>query len=186
VDSGEADHLVPERVWQELSNGLAEPHPELMFDALERCGLRSRLLPETRNIPQRLSGPAAVRFAALCWPLQEAEVKSLCDRLRVPNEERELALLACRLRHSLDAAKPVELLEVLKRADAFRRPARFAALLEAAKVARPGFDAGRLERALAAAAAVDAGAIARLAASPRDIAALLDGERVRVIAVALA
>jgi tRNA nucleotidyltransferase (CCA-adding enzyme) len=38
VDSGEADHLVRERVWQEFAKGLAEPHPEMMFDALERCG----------------------------------------------------------------------------------------------------------------------------------------------------
>src|SRR3954469_9225388 len=28
VQSGEADYLVPERVWQEFARGLAEPHPE--------------------------------------------------------------------------------------------------------------------------------------------------------------
>src|SRR5688572_6036822 len=38
VYSGEADHLVPERVWQEFSRGLEELHPELMFDVLHRCG----------------------------------------------------------------------------------------------------------------------------------------------------
>ena len=37
VDTGEADHLVPERVWQEFSRGLAEDRPRPMFDALERC-----------------------------------------------------------------------------------------------------------------------------------------------------
>ena len=37
-DSGEADYLVPERVWQEFSRGLAEPHPERMFEVLRGCG----------------------------------------------------------------------------------------------------------------------------------------------------
>ena len=31
VDSGETDYLVPERVWQEFSKGLAEAHAERMF-----------------------------------------------------------------------------------------------------------------------------------------------------------
>src|SRR5688572_14848169 len=35
VQSGEADDLVPERVWQEFSRGLAEAHPESMFDVLD-------------------------------------------------------------------------------------------------------------------------------------------------------
>src|SRR5690349_13265121 len=35
VDSGEADFLVPERVWQEFSKGLMEKEPERMFDVLE-------------------------------------------------------------------------------------------------------------------------------------------------------
>jgi len=38
VASGEADYLVPERVWQEFSRGLAEKHPERMFQVLEDCG----------------------------------------------------------------------------------------------------------------------------------------------------
>ena len=42
VDTGEADHLVPERVWQEFSRGLAEDQPGAMFDALERCDFARR------------------------------------------------------------------------------------------------------------------------------------------------
>ncbi|HZN86609.1 MAG TPA: multifunctional CCA tRNA nucleotidyl transferase/2'3'-cyclic phosphodiesterase/2'nucleotidase/phosphatase, partial [Burkholderiales bacterium] len=52
VASGEADHLVKERVWQEFARGLAEPNPKLMFQALESCGLRAKLLPELERVPR--------------------------------------------------------------------------------------------------------------------------------------
>jgi tRNA nucleotidyltransferase (CCA-adding enzyme) len=185
VASGETDHLVSERVWQEFAKGLLEAQPALMFGALERCGLRAKLLSEIRQLPKVFFGSLAVRFALLCWPLQEAEVKALCDRLKVPNEERELALLACRVRGLLGAASPAGLLDLLKRADAFRRPERFADLLEAARLAQPGFDPSTILRALQAAAAVDAAAVARGAPAPAAIPALLDQAREQAIAAAL-
>ena len=182
VGNGEADHLVPERVWQEFSRGLAEAHPERMFEALVRCGIRPRLVPELKSIPKALSGPLPVRFAVLCWSLAEPDIQALCERIRAPNEERELALLACRTRGLLAASRPGELLSLCKRADAFRRPERFAHLLEAAAQAQPGFDPARIEKARAAAAAVDAGEIARRAPAPAAIPALLDEARERAIA----
>ena len=185
VDSGEANHLVRERVWQEFSKGLAEPHPEMMFDALERCGLRAKLLPELKTLPRRFEGPLPVRFAVLCWPLTEAEIDALCARLRVPNEERELAMLACRTQKLLGSARPDELLLLFKRADAFRRPERFALLLQAVSLAQPGFNPERIDKALAAAAAIDAGEIARRASAPAAISALLDQAREQAIAAVL-
>ena len=185
VASGDTDHLVPERVWREFAKGLLEPHPALMFEALESCGLRAKLLPEIRRLPKTFSGPLPLRFAVLCWPLQEAEVKALCDRLKVPNEERELALLACRCQNLLNPSQPGEFLNLFKRSDAFRRPERFAALLEAARLAQPGFDPSMIRRALQAAAAVDAGAVARGAPAPAAIPALLDQAREQAIAGAL-
>ena len=181
VASGETDHLVPERVWQEFAKGLAEPHPARMFEALERCGLRAKLLPELRQLPKDWSGPLPVRFAVLCWPLQEADIKSLCDRLKVPNEERELALLACRTRSLLNASNAGDLLNLFKRTDAFRRPERFAAFLEAALLSQPGFDSKKIEQSLKAAQAVDAGAIAARASAPAEIPALLDRAREQAI-----
>jgi len=185
VASGEADHLVPERVWQEFAKGLAEPQPALMFEALERCGLRAKLLAELQAIPSGFSGPLPVRFALLCWPLAEAQILALCERLKVPNEERELAVLACRTQKLLGAARPGEYLDLFKRADAFRRPERFALLLQAAKLARPGFNAERIEKAFAAADAVDAGEIAKHASAPAAISALLDNAREQAIAAVL-
>ena len=46
VDQGEVDHLVAERVWQELAKGLMESAPSRMFEVLRSCGALARLMPE--------------------------------------------------------------------------------------------------------------------------------------------
>jgi tRNA nucleotidyltransferase (CCA-adding enzyme) len=194
VAGGEADYLVPERVWQEFSRGLGEPHPELMFEVLGRSGLAPKLLGEVKPIREILARAARaqasvpVRFAVMAWPHQEAEVAALCERLKAPNEVRDLALLACRNRMALRGAalaSPAALLELLKRTDAFRRPERFDELLEAARLAALDVDTLRLKQALAAAAAVDAGALAAQAGSPAEIPRLIDEARARAISQAL-
>src|SRR5438105_8394031 len=43
---GEIATLVPERVWQELSRALMEPHPSRFFVVLRSCGALKLLLPE--------------------------------------------------------------------------------------------------------------------------------------------
>ena len=190
VASGEADHLVAERVWQEFSRGLMEAHPARMLDVLAECGLAARLLPELKNERAALEraaaagAPLAVRFAVLTWGLEEDAVRALCERLRAPNEDLELAQAASRCRPLLAARAPRELLELLKRADAVRRPERFARLLEAVRLAEPGADLRRVEKAFAAAAAVDAGAIAR--ESSADIGARVEQAREAAIGEALA
>ncbi len=186
VAEGEADYLVPERVWQEFAKGLAEKHPQRMLDVLQAVGLSSKLLPELKAAPKAFAGPVAVRFALLAWPLAQAEAESLSDRLRVPNEVRELALLACKTREALQqagTASAQDLLGLLKQADAFRRPERFAQLLQVARLAER-LDTGRLERALAAAAGIDAGEVARKGA-PADIPARIDEARREAIARAI-
>ena len=189
VDSGEAEHLVAERVWQEFARGLMEAHPARMLDVLAECGLAARLLPELRNERAALeraalaNAPLPVRFAVLAWGLEEAAVRSLCERLRAPNEDLELALIASRCRPLLAAREPRALLELLKRADALRRPERFAQLLAAVRLAQPAADLSRVERAFAAAAAVDAGAIARESAA--DIGARVERAREEAIRRAL-
>jgi tRNA nucleotidyltransferase (CCA-adding enzyme) len=187
VDSGETDYLVAERVWQEFAKGLGEKQPERMFAVLEESGLRAKLLPELESTPESFAGSVPVRFALLAWPLPEAAVEALSERLRAPNEARELALLASRNRERLLAsprAPAPELLELLKRSDALRRPERFAELVETARLAAPQADLSRLQKALRAAAAVDAGAIARQA-PPAEIAKLVDEARLRAIATAV-
>jgi tRNA nucleotidyltransferase (CCA-adding enzyme) len=56
VEDGEVDHLVPERVWQELAKGLMSDKPSRMFEVLRACGALQVLLPELDRlwgVPQR-------------------------------------------------------------------------------------------------------------------------------------
>ena len=56
VEDGEVDHLVPERVWQELARGLMSAKPSRMFEVLRECGALKVLLPELERlwgVPQR-------------------------------------------------------------------------------------------------------------------------------------
>jgi tRNA nucleotidyltransferase (CCA-adding enzyme) len=183
VDSGEADALVPERVWQEFAKGLAEEQPGRMFEVLQAAGLQAKLLPGLRDIPQSISGSVPARFARLAWMLEAKDVDAVCERLRAPNEVRELAVLASRSRAALQkASTPDELLALLKSADAFRRPERFAELLSVARA--QGIDPARFETALKAATAVNAREIASQAASPAETGRLIDDARRRAIAEA--
>jgi tRNA nucleotidyltransferase (CCA-adding enzyme) len=56
VTGGEVDHLVAERVWQELAKGLMESRPSRMIELLRECGALQKLLPELDRlfgVPQR-------------------------------------------------------------------------------------------------------------------------------------
>nr|MCU0761331.1 multifunctional CCA addition/repair protein [Steroidobacteraceae bacterium] len=46
VASGEADALVPERVWKEMEKALGEPRPEVFVEVLRACGALRVVLPE--------------------------------------------------------------------------------------------------------------------------------------------
>jgi len=183
VASGEADYLVAERVWQEFAKGLAEAHARKMLEVLQACGLQQKLLPGVDTGRASYEGSLPVRFALLTWPLDATGVEALAERLKAPNEVRDLAATAARQRGLLmkPASSPAELLELLKGADAFRRPDRFAELLQAARLAEPGFDARRIEAALRATQSVDAAAIAK-ASAPADVARRIDAARLAAIA----
>jgi tRNA nucleotidyltransferase (CCA-adding enzyme) len=46
VAAGEADHLVPERVWKELARAMGEPRPDTFIRVLRASGALARVLPE--------------------------------------------------------------------------------------------------------------------------------------------
>ncbi|MDL2283906.1 multifunctional CCA addition/repair protein [Oxalobacter sp. OttesenSCG-928-P03] len=55
VQSGEVDALVPERIWQELSQGLMENQPSRMLLIMRECGALERIFPEINalwGVPQ--------------------------------------------------------------------------------------------------------------------------------------
>lgn len=72
-------------------------------------------------------------------------VQAVCDRYRVPNEYRELAIPVTRLHllcHKVFELRPVTVLKIFKAADAFRKPQRFEHFLlavEADARGRKGF-----------------------------------------------
>ena len=188
VKSGEAKFLVAERVWQEFSKGLVEAHPQAMFDVLRAAGLGSGWLPKLPGKLPRFKGPVAVRFATLASLLSAQQARSFSDRIRASGDARDLALLASALRAQFlraHRAGPKALLNLFKRADAFRRPERFDLLLQAILVAHPKVDQKRLGKALSAAASVNAGVVAGKTSGTAEIPKLLDRARTRAIARAL-
>jgi tRNA nucleotidyltransferase (CCA-adding enzyme) len=219
VQAGEVQHLVAERVWQEVAKGLMEPQPSRMLALLRDCGALAVLLPEVDalwGVPQPAEhhpeidtgihlgmvldaaagaqAPLEVRFACLVHDLGKATtpaeqwprhighelrsvklLRTICQRLRVPQACAELAEVVAREHGnihrsaSLGAAATLRLLE---RCDAFRKPARFAQIVQACACDARGrlgreHDAyrqgERLLQALQAALAIDSSAIAQAA-----------------------
>jgi tRNA nucleotidyltransferase (CCA-adding enzyme) len=204
VEAGEADALVPERVWQEISRGLMEAVPSRMLAVLRECDALAHVLPELDAVldrgdePERLAArldhaahrayALPVRYALMVIDVEPDAAARLARRLNTPSDCRDLALAARRERELLHAPllDAQATLDLLERADAFRRPERFHQLLEVAECdtlapSRAAFAPRRwLERSLAAARAIDAGAIAR--EHPEDIAGAV--RRARLVAIA--
>ncbi|MDX1634215.1 MAG: multifunctional CCA tRNA nucleotidyl transferase/2'3'-cyclic phosphodiesterase/2'nucleotidase/phosphatase [Marinobacter sp.] len=172
VSAGEMEHLVPERVWQELQRALLENRPAVFFQVLDQCGALGRLMPAL-STPANLStglaclsclagsdasGPA--RFAGLVGALPEAEVHDLSRALKAPNDYRDLALMTARHADALRRADGAEAqLAVLEACDVWRRPERFDELLTVCQCLEPPLAdslASRLREAEAEAWSVDA------------------------------
>ncbi|MFW9615526.1 multifunctional CCA addition/repair protein [Aquabacterium sp.] len=219
VADGEVDHLVPERVWQELARGLMEAKPSRMFEVLRACGALTRLLPEVDalwGVPQRaeyhpevdtgvhlmmvldmaarLQAPLTVRYACLGHDLGKGTtpadvlprhighegrsaqlLKRVNDRLRIPNDCRELADVVAREHgniHRSGELHAAAVLRLLERCDAIRKPQRFEEVLLACECdarGRLGLEDApypartRLQQALSLALSVDTGSISAAA-----------------------
>lgn len=219
VDDGEVDHLVAERVWQEIARGLTEAKPSRMFEMLRECGALARLLPEVDRlwgVPQRadhhpevdtgvhlmmvldmsarLGAPLSVRYACLGHDLGKGTtpadvlprhlghegrsvslLRALGERLRVPNDCRELAEVVAREHGNVHRSGELgaqALLRLLERCDAIRKPQRFDEVLLACECdarGRLGHEdddypqAKRLRAALSAARSVDTATVAQQA-----------------------
>lgn len=175
VEAGEADALVAERVWKELSRGLMAAAPSRMLGVLQACGALARVMPELQGVDEvaadvdRAAGMGLSlpgRYALLCRLTPERE--ALGRRLRVPTECNDYARLLPEVLAGLDAstqhADPiVAQLVLMERADALRKPERFFDLLEAASVRQP-VDRAAWRLRVAAVRGVDAGAIAKACA----------------------
>jgi tRNA nucleotidyltransferase (CCA-adding enzyme) len=204
VANGEVGALVPERVWQELAKGLMEVTPRRMFDVLAESGALTRVLPEWAELDfaRALDALAIAAERGLALPVRYAALFAGGDariaeqaaiRLRAPSDCRELAVLAAETSARLRDARALDagaLVDLLQRVDAFRRPDRFAALVDACECDAGAIgeaDAERalyLARALALARGIDAGAIAQ--ANPSEPARAVRAARIAAVAAALA
>ena len=120
-------------------------------------------------------------------------VKNLSQRLRASSECRDLALLAARYHGDIHRAKELRaetIIKLFQSADAWRRPERFAHLLQACAAdarGRTGHEqdaypqADYLLQLLTAARAVDAGKIAKQCADSNAIATAIQQARIMAI-----
>ena len=184
VDDGEVDALVPERVWQELARGLMERRPSRMLEVLRDCGALARILPEldaawgaallqTVDLAAGREHPLEMRFAVLVLGLDSVEtIQAICKRLKVPNDCRDLAVIAVREQGEVDRGAALSadaIVTLFERCDAFRKPERFAQMLLAVACGRGDQRAGgTLQQALGAARAVNAGEVAARHAERKD------------------
>ncbi len=200
------------RIFPELERlfGVPQPrqhHPE------EDTGVHVMLVLEQAA---RLSPDTRVRFAALVhdlgkgttpeaeWPRHIAHeqrgvalVRALCERLRVPNDYRDLALLVTRhhgVYHRAEELRPETFLKTLEALDVFRRPERLEQFLlacEADSRGRPGFEdqvfpqPELFRRACAAAHSVSARDIVAQGFTGRAVGERLHRERTLAIRAAL-
>ena len=140
VRAGETKHLVAERVWQELSRGLMAEQPERLFAELDACGASGDLFPVIPCVDGRLNAaaradlPLPVRIALWLADCDPEQVADLSERLRLPTDCRDMALLLVRHRAALrqpDALSAEDQLDTLERCDGLRRADRFKQLLTA-------------------------------------------------------
>ncbi|MCA0394514.1 MAG: multifunctional CCA addition/repair protein [Proteobacteria bacterium] len=125
-----------------------------------------------------------------------APLRALAERLKVPLEHRDLAIIACREHlniHRIAELRDATLHDLLLRCDAFRKPeriARLALVCEADKRGRLGFEdaaypqADELRRAHAAALAVNARDLAADGLTGPEIGEQLRRARIAAIAEA--
>ena len=197
-----------QRIMPELDTLFGIPQPPLHHPEID-CGIHTMMaLDDT----VKQGYPLSVRFAALTHDLGKGNtpkdilprhighelrsvelLKSLCGRLRVPAECRDLAHLTAR--HHSDIHRAFQLrtetvIRLFQSADAWRRPERFEQILQACTSdarGRTGHEhdaypqADYLLELLSAARSIDAGEIAKNCAAPDMIPSAVNAARASAI-----
>ncbi|MGJ0577856.1 multifunctional CCA addition/repair protein [Xenorhabdus bovienii] len=160
VKSGELSSLTPERVWRETEKALTSPSPQIYFQVLRDCGALAILFPEidrlfgvapisswekaplqmdagihalkALHMATQLSQEIDIRFASLCAHTEAMQVKQMCERLRIPNAARDLAVIVAQYHnwvHTAEQLPPETLLALFNAVDAWRKPQRIEQLI---------------------------------------------------------
>ncbi len=200
------------RIFPEVNALFGVPQPEHYHPEID-CGIHTMLV---LDAAAREGYPLEVRFAALGHDLGKgntpqdilphhvghevrgvALLNALCERLRVPGECRDLALLVARYHSDVHRAKqlrPDTIVSLFYHCDAWRKPERFEQILQtciADARGRTGHEqdaypqAAYLLNALQAAQAVDVGSIAQQCADKTQIAEKVRRARVEAVSHAI-
>jgi tRNA nucleotidyltransferase (CCA-adding enzyme) len=202
-----------QKIMPELNALFGVPQPPLHHPEID-CGIHVMMV---LNDAARHNYSLATRFAALLHDLGKGNtpadilprhigheargvnlVKALCERLRIPTECRDLALLTARYHGDIHRAFELRsdtVIKLFQSVDAWRKPERFAELLQACASdarGRTGHETDDYPQAryllglLTLARAVDAGAIAASCGAPAKIPEAISRARVAAIHDAVA
>jgi tRNA nucleotidyltransferase/poly(A) polymerase len=111
VDSGEVDHLTPERVWKEFERGLSESLPGRFMKTLRDCGFLRRVFPCLDHFKFSMlaeeSGIAYPKSSLITWGSMMRYVQEIPDftKLNPPNDYIKIAALVSRYGDTLDEYK---------------------------------------------------------------------------------
>lgn len=167
VEAQELEHLTAERVWLETHKALHHAAASTYFLTLQQCGALQVVMPELQNLFDKQASKhpvlpclsaldracltptdADIRFAVLVQDIEanainssdnanHSALKTLCDRLKVPNPYRDLGRL-CQLFYpdflQIKDLNASQLCHLLERLDIQRRRPRFEKFLIACQM----------------------------------------------------
>ena len=122
-----------ERILLEMEKALSSNKPSIFFSYLHEVGATNTLWPElNRKLDKSLDSidknKTDARFCALLDSLKRSEIECFCQRLNIPSKKRELASLVGSEKAAwgnLANASAADIINLLYRADAFRKSDRF-------------------------------------------------------------
>ncbi len=151
VALGEVEHLVAERVWQEITKAFSYQTPSVFFKVLKACGaleiILAHLSIHEKNLAHNKHKTHTEEFAYLDnltdeiflikWGMfthhmREKDVLAMCVRIKCPKIFKDFALLSSRYtlfaRHFLKKSSS-EVFDFFNHSDALRRSERFMNLI---------------------------------------------------------
>ena len=133
VENKALSDISAERILLEMEKALSSNKPSVFFSYLDEVGATNILWPELKlKLEKTLDSiekdKTDARFCALLSSLKKNEIERFCQRLNIANKKRELALLVNSEKAawmSLRNASATDIINLLYRADAFRKRDRF-------------------------------------------------------------
>ena len=137
VDSGELDHLTPERVWAEFEKAMSEQFIDRFFQVMNTCGAMEKLF-QGLNVAFIMShldlikateddADLTTRMVILFSALNRHDFDIIARSGRFPTFPRDVVRLVMKHRRvvelmNVDQPSHVAMLNVLREIDAFRHP----------------------------------------------------------------